>query len=107
LKLQCDEPLSNCAFNFNVRRYTMGNAAVEVVREIYVLSPCSRPAECPTRSLCPALSTDREMVCETCDDYGNVLCVVEQSPIDVGRCRLTVSKPALKAPMASELKPKI
>jgi hypothetical protein len=24
LKLQCDEPLSNFAFNFNVRRYTEG-----------------------------------------------------------------------------------
>ena len=24
LKLKCDEPLSNCAFNFNLRRYAMG-----------------------------------------------------------------------------------
>jgi hypothetical protein len=24
LKLKCDEPLSNFAFNFNLRRYTMG-----------------------------------------------------------------------------------
>ena len=22
MKLKCDEPLSNCAFNFNLRRYT-------------------------------------------------------------------------------------
>jgi hypothetical protein len=26
LKLKCDEPLSNAAFNFNVRRYTTASA---------------------------------------------------------------------------------
>jgi len=46
----------------------MGNAAGTAVREIYVVSPCTRTAACPTRSLCPALSTDREVVCQTCDD---------------------------------------
>jgi hypothetical protein len=28
LKLKCDEPLSNFAYNFNVRRYTMGPQAI-------------------------------------------------------------------------------
>jgi hypothetical protein len=33
LKLQCDEPLSNFAFNFNVRRY---NPGAELLVELHV-----------------------------------------------------------------------
>jgi hypothetical protein len=32
LKLKCDDPLSNFAFNFNLRRYTTVSAGVAAVR---------------------------------------------------------------------------
>jgi len=28
LKLECDEPISDCAFKFNLRRYILGEVAV-------------------------------------------------------------------------------
>jgi hypothetical protein len=62
LKLKCDEPLSNVAFNFNVRRYTEADFFVmPVVGGTYL---------------------GRDVV---------------------GRCRLTVSKRVLKAPLVSAL----
>jgi hypothetical protein len=72
LKLKCDEPLSNFAFNFNLRRYTKVPAAK---------SP-------------KAIAKLRKQVRKTKD----VL-----SANQVGRCRLTVSKPELKARLVSAL----
>jgi len=66
LKLEYDEALSNFAFNFNLRRYTV----VKLVDE---------------RAAFDLAFFDINM------------------PIMVGRCRLTVSKPVLKAPMVSAL----
>ena len=64
LKLKCDEPLSNVAFNFNLRRYTAE----------YLASP-------PPPEYSP--------------------------PPLVGRCRLPVSKPELKARLVSALETKM
>ena len=69
MKLKCDEPLSNSAFNFNLRRYNSGaywawKGGGDQLWENYWNN------------------SDRTMV---------------------GRCRLTVSKPVLKAPMVSAL----
>ena len=58
MNLKCDEPLSNVAFNFNVRRYTL--------------------------VLHGGLPSDTSVT------------------LNVGRCRLPVSKPVLKAPRVSE-----
>jgi len=63
LKLEYDEPLSNFAFNFNLRRYTV--VCIDEVHE---------------------RSIENELLITT-----------------VGRCRLTVSKPMLIAPMVSAL----
>jgi hypothetical protein len=40
LKLQYDEPLSKYAFKFNLRRYTMDGANVEIAEEIGEVGRC-------------------------------------------------------------------
>jgi len=35
LKLQCNEALSNCAFNFNLRRYTQAYCACGYTRDVF------------------------------------------------------------------------
>ena len=74
--LKYDEPLSNFAFNFNVRRYIEEGHVPDVA---------------------PALDKGG------CMD-GNQSSLAQ---LTVGRCRLTVSKPVLKAPMVSALETKI
>ena len=63
MKLKCDEPLSNFAFKFNVRRYT------KVVLQLQAR--------------------------------------FDAMWAKVGRCRLTVSKPELKARLVSALETKM
>jgi len=65
LKLKCDEPLSNCAFNFNMRRY----------------------------------SKDGNTGFFGADGAGGL----SNHRAKVGRCRLAVSKPKLKAGLVSAL----
>jgi len=69
LKLKYDEPLSNVAFESNLRRYIM------VRREMFDVR-------------------HTEVVLELSGLVRRIM---------VGRCRLTVSEPELKAPMASAL----
>jgi hypothetical protein len=64
LKLKCDEPLSNVAFNFNVRRYNVDDQGVETTSEPITAHK-------------------------------------------VGRCRLIVSKPELKARQVSAIETKV
>jgi len=69
LKLKCDGPLSNFAFNFNLRRYT------EVVQETLKCDPLYKPP------------------------HGHRALVKELKlyiPVKVGRCRVTLSNPSLK-----------
>jgi hypothetical protein len=51
LKLQCDEPLSKFAFNFNVRRHIEGNvrffAGVQVDVTVYKVGWCRLPVSKP------------------------------------------------------------
>jgi len=63
LKLKCDGPLSNFAFNFNLRRYNEARAVA-----VAVAVRATRGGKSP----------------------------------EVGRCRLTLSKPELKARLVSE-----
>jgi hypothetical protein len=74
LKLKCDEPLSNVAFKFNVRRYTEGRAKV-------------------------AAGEAAAAAAEAADK----LRTSEERNTEVGRCRLTVSTPELKARLVSAL----
>jgi hypothetical protein len=62
LKLKCDEPLSNVAFNLNVRRYTVEQA-----------------------------------------EHMGLSVGAARHLIEVGRCRLTVLKPDLKARLVSAI----
>jgi len=78
LKLKCDEPLSNCAFNFNSRRHHTGENCERITAgdmPWFPIAPGAMPLlECTVSVLA-----------------------------EVGRCRLTVSKPVLKACMVSAL----
>ena len=77
MKPKCDEPLSNLAFNFNVRRY------IEVTeeRDMYEGGFIARMYDMSTKKT-----------------------VMRQTMFEAGRCRLTVSRPELKARLASEIK---
>ena len=92
LKLSYDEPLSNYAFNFNLRRYIeleksgeypyritydakdpLGNTAVTAIREIYVENPCA--AVFSAGFICLELSEKgMPVVCATCTVDG-CLCI--------------------------------
>ena len=78
LELTYDGPLSNFAFSFNLRRYTMAESA---------------RGEALSREL-EQLRGERRRL----DDRGR-----ELDAREVGRCRLTVSKPELKARLVSAL----
>ena len=75
LKLECDDPLSNFAFNFNLRNYN------EVKWQALVKS-----VQHTTLYKAGGLRRGRLDV-----------------KAMVGRCRFTLSKPVLKAPMVSAL----
>jgi len=78
LKLKYDELLSNVAFNFNLRRCITGRNDVN----IHAANTKGRTA----RDVSESAAITREI-----------------TQAMVRRCRLTVSKPALKAPMVSAL----
>ena len=74
MKLKSDEPLSNFAFNYNLRRYIQGGLNEDLVDLLVELEKYER--------------------------YGG-------GKTKVGRCRLTVSKPELKARLVSVLENKM
>jgi len=76
LKLKCDKPLSNVAFNFNLRR-----CIEAVVVQVAAPPPPDLPASIASDSWPP--------------------------PYKVGRCRLPVSEPELKARLISALEAKM
>jgi hypothetical protein len=76
LKLKCDEPLSNGAFNFNLRRYNSGGHA-----SVAILGRSGRSKQVHAASIADGSA--------------------------VGRCRLSVSKPELKARLVSALETNI
>jgi hypothetical protein len=80
-KLEYDAPLSKFAFNFNVRRYTMVG--------VYALLLFGGE-----------LKVDHEKGRLTMDGWAEFNAPAR---IGVGRCRLTVSKPELKARLVSAL----
>jgi hypothetical protein len=84
LKLKCDEPLSNVAFNFNLRHYT------EVAELKAANAAHAHAAQSASEAAC---AVDFLYA----DDYDDT----------VGRCRLTVSKPELKARLVSALETKM
>ena len=84
MRLQYDEPLSNFAFTFNLRRYT----EVMAVNAFELIS----------------VSAGRVLTMHEFVSRGAVKFVV--SAVEARRCRLTVSKPVLNAPMASALEAK-
>jgi hypothetical protein len=86
LKLKYDEPLSNVAFNFNLRRYS--KASFEAAAHI-------------ARKAAEAAAAD---TANKHAEYERL-----NSALKVGRCRLTVSKPesTLKARLISALETKM
>jgi len=119
LKLKCDEPLSNFAFDYNSRRYTKVKAAIDGVygRDVaYVMTPCGG---CPQEVTFHGVDADLPpMVANTSKLTGGidngtsfvfeVTTVLDYSEdYEVGRCMLTVSKPVLKASLVSAHETKI
>ncbi len=81
MKLKYHELLSTFAFNFNLRRY------------IKVLRPAFVTADNDGGYIAPAGA-----IAYVTPDFGN-----GRYELEVGRCRLTVSKPVLQASMVSAL----
>ena len=99
MKLKCDEPLSNFAFNVNLRRYN----------EEYALDPQrGRPA---TGGACtfftPHAVAPNSHSTKNKADAPHAQRQRPERPVNlmflVGRCRLPVSKPELKARLVSAL----
>jgi hypothetical protein len=88
LKLQHDEPVSNFAFNFNLRRYTEGLLVFSLQWIV------GRGGE--TSLAIASLSSNGE-------EAGAFVAAADPALLTVGRCRLTVSTPMVKAPMVSAL----
>ena len=109
MKLKCDEPLSNFAFNFNLRLYTeavvaAGDTALLVLAEL-----------ASTAVVRCKLTVSKPQVDPGCiriqgqeyTDIGSDLYRYRVTFIRIQgqmwRCRLTVSKPELKARLVSAL----
>ena len=58
MKLKCDEPLSNFAFNVNVRRYSMGAGFIVLVALSYM---CSDHLRTERRRAAAGTEADRRM----------------------------------------------
>ena len=82
MTLKCDEPLSTFAFTFNLRRHTEARAVLAARRR--------RNADARTA---------RRQV----QHHNSPGAIREVEKRLVGRCRLIVSKPVLKAPMIAAL----
>ena len=105
MKLNCDEPLSNFAFNFNLRRYTEDALALSVIA---VCAEGSSVKKVVATEVIEMFGEGCANGCYTCatghPHLLNLVCGEDQiitDIIQVGRCRLAVSKPVLKAPMVS------
>jgi hypothetical protein len=86
LKLNYDEPLSNVAFNFNLRRYTMGAA----IKRVW-------PS---TAHLLCVYHINQNLI----DHAAQLFPYKKDEKAKVGRCMLTASKPELKARLVSALR---
>ena len=126
MKLKCDVTLSNFAFNFNLRRYTevrdrINFLTLRTVRAVQVDSIKTRvetaPAVCNQRL---KLKCDEPLskfafnvdLRRYRTELEKALAVINVAAVEfkrskVGRCRLTVSKPELKARLVSALETKM
>ena len=84
MKLECDGPLLDFASNFNLRRYNE--------EEDYVSEDDNSRSEASAEAIHEVQATDKKAKEEA-----------KYSSYEVGRCRLTLSKPVLKAPTVSTL----
>jgi hypothetical protein len=94
LKLEDEEKLSNFAFNFDTRRYSMG---ASVVAQRYLTKPFLIDGyKFDLRIYALVLCCDPLRI----HVYNDGLARFCTELYEVGRCRFTVSNPALKASMA-------
>ena len=81
-----------------------GNAATQMVRFIYVIPPCEPLPSCPKRKMCNGqdgtkpLSTPSRVVCETCAEGSNPICLEVQEVQEVPDLRppLVTSKKSIR-----------
>ena len=120
MKLKYDKLLSGFAFKFNLRRYTSSGNGKCV--------PCTKDSQCPDEvcntdtGSCQRCTKDAQCPNQVCDTPGITTgnckdeckidpdCTDDDKPVcdtSVGRCRLTVSKPVLKARLVSALETKM
>jgi hypothetical protein len=122
LKRKCDEPLSNVAFNFNLRRYTEVRAYREATTKLYRGTTTAFDqsvgailcTNCAAGTYQPDSGGVNSDACLACpqgqySNAGAAGCTVCPSGTYqpyvgmAGRCRLTLSKPELKARLVSAL----
>jgi len=101
LKLRYDGPVSNCAFKISLRRYTECSLVHVDANPVDAAWGGDRPAF-PTAPLrVHPIQFSGNSVADKLAD------IRKQLTAQVGRCRLTVSKPVLKAPLVSALETKM
>jgi hypothetical protein len=100
LKLKRDEPLSNFAFNLNLRRYIAAEAkSLAAHAKMDDDTSVARIAQL-TKQL-NYLKTEQQRLKDLAEK-ADLFHADKESAAKVGRCRLTVSKPELKARLVSE-----
>ena len=94
MKLKYDESLSNSAFNFNLRRYTL--AWNRKVLRAGTCTPLQTGAKFCTYSPAGVSECGQHT---TGEDFNSDAKLMDEICATVGQCRLTVSTSVLKAPM--------
>jgi hypothetical protein len=98
LKVKCDEPLSKFAFNFNLRRYNLDDATVPHFCQLVhpkLLYQLNLTGQAALIEGLKEIKMQEEDLSFLSEEY------------KVGRCRLTVSNPELKARLVSALETKM
>jgi len=104
LKLDCDDPVSTSAFKFNLRRYIKVFDILQMERVECSINLSPFPTKLLSGTVIP---TGVYFLMKNVDilflfKFDVLLLNIDLFSL-VGRCRLTVSKPVLKAPMVSAL----
>ena len=79
----------------------VGNRATRMTRLIYVIPPCEPLPSCPKRAMCKELSSESEVVCETCSEGSTPICLVQQEVKEVADLR----PPVVTAVKSISIKP--